>query len=469
MFLFKINLSKAKYNNINIFVLFILNVFLSSVLVTQPIFAIDGSFNKDFYSSNDILFYDPRDTPCNVFSGTITSLSGYDNREKIWNYLTARGLTAEQAAGILGNIQSESAGTFSPTIQEYGKDFGDSGYGIVQWTGGRRTNIVNKLWEEHSDLMSKYYNSDYSTQGKSYTGITQGFIPKSASTGELMPEIDNDALLLTQLNFLYTESTNRKINSSGIDNSSGVEPGDTEWDAIKKQATIEGASNIWVYSFEIPANVDATAKVRVSNSQTIYDLYANSVSGKVCETTTKMSLAKDIISTGNINFYEPLDRKIITDVANGSNNGNDLPCGVNINILKILDAIAKAGHKLRVNDLNRGCQKSTAGGLSTSSSRHYAGNGSAIDLGPIDGMSSYSLAGANLILKYADPYLVDNSGIGQSQSSCLPNLNLPDGIKINRFNDGCNHLHIDLPPNVDQNLKCKVPIYYGGCDESQRE
>lgn len=438
-------------------------------VLPNSVFAFNGKYDESFYSDNNILFYDPSQKTCASSSGgNFSSLSGNDNREKIWNYLTARGLTAEQAAGILGNIQSESGGTFSPTIQEYGKSFGDAGYGIVQWTGGRRVNVVSKLQEEHPDLMSKYYNADYSTQGKSYTGVTQGFIPKSATTGELMPEPDNDALLLTQLGFLYTESTNRKINSAGIENSSGASADDTEWDAIKKQPTIQDASNVWVYSFEIPDNVDTTAKARVLNGQAIYSLYSNSASGSECESSSKMSLAKDIVSSGNINFYEALDRKIINDVANGSSNGDDLPCGVNINILKILDAIAKAGHKLRVNDLNRGCQKSTAGGLSTSSSRHYAGNGSAMDLGPIDGMSSYSLAGANLILKYAGPYLVDNSGIGQSQSSCLPNLNLPDGVRINRFSDGCNHLHIDLPPNVDQNLKCKVPIYYGGCDESQR-
>jgi len=280
-----------------------MSVFVLSVFVqTFQVYAADEAF----YSKNDILFYNPDDSDglsCAAGGSSITALSGKDNREKMWNYLTAKGLTSEQAAGVLGNIQTESGGRFSPTIQEYGKTFGQGGYGIVQWTnykelaGGRRDSVVAQQKAEHPELMSKYYNIDYSTQGLSFSDINDGFVPKSATTGALMPVADNDALLLSQLDFLYNESTNRIVSSSGIRNSTGVTRGDTEWDAVKKQTTIAGASNIWVYSFEVPADIDNTAIARVANAQKIYDLYSTSVSGDAC------LVSADSIAIDQANVY----------------------------------------------------------------------------------------------------------------------------------------------------------------------
>lgn len=63
-----------------------------------------------------------------------TNLVGADNPEKVWNYLIGKGLTPPQAAGIMGNMQAESG--FDPGIEERS---GGGGFGIIQWTGGRRT------------------------------------------------------------------------------------------------------------------------------------------------------------------------------------------------------------------------------------------------------------------------------------------------------------------------------------------
>lgn len=274
-----------KFNKKRINVVLLLFTFILTVILQSTnVFA----YNESDYSAQNIQFYDPRDTTCASVGSSVSSLTGKDNREKIWNYLTAKGLSLEQAAGVLGNIQTESGGTFSPTIQEYSQAFGRGGYGIVQWTnykelpGGRRDSVVAQLKTQHPDLMSKYYNIDYSTQGKSFTGIAEGFVPKSASSGVLMPVADNDALLLTELNFLYDESTNRVVSSSAIKNSTGVSRGETEWDALKKQTTIAEASNIWVYSFEVPADIDNTAVARIANAQKIFDIYSTSASGESC-------------------------------------------------------------------------------------------------------------------------------------------------------------------------------------------
>lgn len=67
-------------------------------------------------------------------SAASTTLSGNDNKEKIWNYLVNKiGLNDIQAAGVMGNIQQESG--FDPEATNP-----DSGaYGIVQWFAGRKT------------------------------------------------------------------------------------------------------------------------------------------------------------------------------------------------------------------------------------------------------------------------------------------------------------------------------------------
>lgn len=73
-----------------------------------------------------------------------TTLSGNDNRTKIWNFLIEKGLSPPQAAGIMGNIQTESANTWDPTIVQGGShsdtppDGKNVGYGIVQWTPGTK-------------------------------------------------------------------------------------------------------------------------------------------------------------------------------------------------------------------------------------------------------------------------------------------------------------------------------------------
>lgn len=245
-------------------------LFLSIVVPASPTQA--AKCNDDFISLNSIAFW----TPCaDVCSGNPV-LIGTDNREKIWNYLIGTGFSAEQTAGILGNLQSESAGTFSPTVNEFSAEFGEGGYGIAQWTHdpGRRGNLVQYMRDKNPELMTKYYNAAYSTPGESYTSAQNGFVAKNADTGELMPVDDNDKLLLSQLDFLLVETSDRLISPSTASKVSGISVGSIEVEAIKSVKTIEEASNIWVYNFEIPANIDETAKARVINAEAIYKQYS---------------------------------------------------------------------------------------------------------------------------------------------------------------------------------------------------
>jgi len=78
------------------------------------------------------------------FSGASVGGAGV---RAIWNNLRAVGMSAAQAAGVMGNMQSESG--FNPFIIQGGgtsmnpADAGGGGYGLVQWTPGSK--LLNYL------------------------------------------------------------------------------------------------------------------------------------------------------------------------------------------------------------------------------------------------------------------------------------------------------------------------------------
>lgn len=84
-------------------------------------------------------------------------LAGANNKEKAWNYFITKGFTPVQAAGAMGNLQTE--GGFNPKRVEDGWGFpremdtippnvgpqGQPGYGIVQWTSPGRKDGLRTL------------------------------------------------------------------------------------------------------------------------------------------------------------------------------------------------------------------------------------------------------------------------------------------------------------------------------------
>lgn len=91
------------------------------------------------------------------------TLVGNSNLEKIYNYFVGKGLLAEQAAGIVGNISVESGGD-PLNIQDPGGQTKDptsvtAGWGIIQWTPGskiigllRDANITTPVYELSTQL-----------------------------------------------------------------------------------------------------------------------------------------------------------------------------------------------------------------------------------------------------------------------------------------------------------------------------
>lgn len=169
--------------------------------------------------------------------------------------------------------------------------------------------------------------------------------------------------------------------------------------------------------------------------------------------TDKRALAQKIVAKNKVK-YMTNSQPTLERIANGEVDPNTMPCGINIHILQIIDAITDQ-HSITISDINRLCNSTVQ--ASGNGSRHNAGNGSAIDIAVIDGKATNGRdANALALIGIAMPILsqaATSSGsysqVGQSQCGTNP----PMGTGVSLFNDTCNHLHLDVPPKSDPNLK----------------
>lgn len=207
-------------------------------------------------------------------------LAGKTNEERIWNYLTAAGMTACGAAGLMGNLYAES-GLIPTNIQnsyekklgytdatyrlavdsgEY-KDFATdgAGYGLAQWTYHTRKAALLAFAKE-----------------------------RGASIGDLEMQL---AFLLHELG--------------------GSFPGVLS--TLKTAKTIEAASNAVLLKFERPDNQgDAVKLERVQYGQVYYDKYATGKkpekgSGTVGFTNSPLATVKLISPNRTINRNHAID------------------------------------------------------------------------------------------------------------------------------------------------------------------
>lgn len=132
----------------------VLSIIGISLLVTPTALAATGQApDYDFYSSNDVLFYDPTaSSACNDtgVSIVVTSGAALENLKQAYAYFIAKGLSNQQSAGIVGNMFVESGG-YTNRLQ--GADPGkgpanpqnvSSGWGLVQWTPGSKVIGIQK-------------------------------------------------------------------------------------------------------------------------------------------------------------------------------------------------------------------------------------------------------------------------------------------------------------------------------------
>jgi Phage tail lysozyme/Peptidase_C39 like family len=215
------------------------------------------SANKSYISSDKVHpsagGYDTLKNIINNALGSVdkiaTAVQGNSNAEKIWIYLIGKGLSPYQVAGIMGNIQAESG--FVPDKEEYATGIG---YGIVQWSFGRR------------DALEAY--------------AKQRGIPVSS--------------LELQLDFLWKELT---TSYSEV------------LQEIKQSKSLNEASDIFLKKFEVPADIPGQIPIRRAFGAKILQKYAG-ISGSISgcdESLTSGRLGWDLEGANRMIYYSQYD------------------------------------------------------------------------------------------------------------------------------------------------------------------
>lgn len=179
------------------------------------------------------------------------SLTGSNNAEKSYRFFIGKGYSAQQAAGIVGNMKAESGvlpmrlQNTSAEVETSSKDLdlNGLGWGLVQWTPPSK--MVNP----------------------------------SRSKGVDYNEIDS---LAFQLEFLYGQLTGTGIGAAANEKAAG--------DDLKKQTTINGSARSFMTKFERPADQSEAAQAyRSQLANEIFGLYNGSSGGISLETGTSLS------------------------------------------------------------------------------------------------------------------------------------------------------------------------------------
>src|SRR5690606_19932605 len=118
------------------------NLFSIIVLLLGSLPLPVSAMDTPYFMGNDIFYFDGATGSACSTVGTaystmldIPTLTGADNPEKVWNFLTTQaGLSPEQAAGIMGNLAQESG----PDIDPAAVEGNGIGFGIAQWSYERR-------------------------------------------------------------------------------------------------------------------------------------------------------------------------------------------------------------------------------------------------------------------------------------------------------------------------------------------
>jgi murein DD-endopeptidase MepM/ murein hydrolase activator NlpD len=166
------------------------------LLLTIPVLAISISPTANAQTTTPelirqgIYFYSPEDLTGNPCATTATNLIGNDNTEKVWNYLTAKGLKPHQVAGVMGNLQAES-GMCADRLQNQacGSAVGVApsdglGYGLAQWTfTDRQAPLVELAKKTNRDTWDLSLQLDYLWQ--EFSGKYKSVYDKLVNTSTL--------------------------------------------------------------------------------------------------------------------------------------------------------------------------------------------------------------------------------------------------------------------------------------------
>lgn len=200
-------------------------------------------------------------------SGTYNSnvtLSGDEAKEQIFNFLVDSGATPEGAAGLMGNLQAESA-CKSVRVQ------GDYNYSNPdEYSLNYTTQVDNGTISEENFVYNGPGGGGYGLAQWTATNRKQNLYNYAKSKGKSIGDLQ------TQLEFLVQEL---QTGYSSI------------WNLMTTSTDMKAVSNKVLHSFEKPADQSSTVEnLRYSNGKAIYDLYAskrNSTNSSNTSSTTK--------------------------------------------------------------------------------------------------------------------------------------------------------------------------------------
>ena len=254
---------------------FLTYILLAAILVVSPVSAVSDAV-IDKMNSIESYYYNPEgNLKCQPnYTGDIT-VAGGTAEEKIWSALTSF-LTPEQAAGIMGNLVSESG--LNPVrhetsfINKYPNfDLSSSpktayGIGLAQWSFGRRISVYNFIKSRAPELIK------YLDNGQTYGRLSGAqFVEKA---GESVA----NQLISLEIEFLKDE-----INAT--------------YPAIKNATTVREATEIFLKDYERPGNPDLIHHPeRLPQAEGIY----GRLSGKTIEVAATPSGDPDCTNSSSI-------------------------------------------------------------------------------------------------------------------------------------------------------------------------
>lgn len=170
------------------------------------------------------------------------SLAGKTNAQKIWNYLIGKGLSAAGAAGVMGNLNAESALKANNLQNSYQKTLGytDASY-TKAVDSGEYTNFIHDC-------------AGYGLAQWTYWSRKAALLAFAQAKGKSVGDLE------TQLDFLMKELSE---NYAGL------------LSFLKTTGSIKDASDRVLTQFERPADMGETAKAtRAGYGQSYYDQFA---------------------------------------------------------------------------------------------------------------------------------------------------------------------------------------------------
>lgn len=193
------------------------------------------------------------------------SLRGNNNEEKIWNFLSDKGLSSCGIGGLMGNLYWESG--LIPTNLEnyYEKKLG--------YTDATYTSAVDK--GEYTNFAKDC--AGYGLAQWTYHTRKAALLAFSKATGRSVGDLE------CQLDFLYKELS---------------ESFKSLLNALKTATTVRTASDLVLTQFERPANMgESVKKQRAETGQTYYDKYAVKQTAGAVTTSVKASTSDINVST----------------------------------------------------------------------------------------------------------------------------------------------------------------------------